>query len=180
MQNIEQNQDITVTAQVTFSEFSIGDKVVYSSHGVGIIQDIETKTYEGTELRFYVIDLVNQRMSIKVPIKKNSDGGLRKITNAQDVESIFTILRQKSCNTYHKSKARKFINYKQKLNSGNIADLAEVVRDLYRSDYLTTSYSQKAIYESALTRLANELALLLDVKLDKMMIDLEELLTSRV
>ena len=180
MEKIEQTSNTKITPPVVFAEFNIGDRVVYSSHGVGQIKEIETSVYEGIQLRFYVIELINQKMSIKVPIKKNSDGGLRKITDAQEVESIFGILREKACNPFHKSKARKFINYKQKLNSGSITDLAEVVRDLYRSDYLTTSYSQKAIYESALTRLANELALLLDVKLDKMLLNLEELLIARI
>ena len=166
--------------KIIFSEFNIGDKVVYSSHGVGEITSIETSIYAGTELRFYVIDLINQKMSIRVPIKKNTDSGLRKITSTEDIENIYVILRKKSCNPIHKSKARKFINYKQKLNSGSVTDLAEVVRDLYRSDHLSTSYSQKAIYESALTRLANELALLLNVKLDQMLIDLEQILISKI
>ena len=127
-------------------KFRVGEKVVYSSHGVGEIVDMEINTYGGSQLRFYVINLINQKMSIRVPANKTGENDLRKITSAGDVESIFDILKKKSNNLFYKSRARKFVDYKQKLNSGSILDLAEVVRDLYKSDCLTTSYSQKIIY----------------------------------
>lgn len=161
-------------------KFSVGEKVVYSSHGVGEIVDMEVNSYGGSQIRFYVINLINQKMSIRVPANKTGENDLREMTRACEVDSIFDILRKKSNNLFYKSRARKFVDYKQKLNSGSILDLAEVVRDLYKSDCLTTSYSQKIIYESALTRLANELALLLDVKLDQMLQSIEELLVARI
>lgn len=173
-------ENVVNDLQIAGYKFSVGEKVVYSSHGVGEVVAIETNIYGGSELKFYVINLINQKMSIKVPANKTGENDLRKITSAGDIEEIFEILRKKSNNLFYKSRARKFTDYKQKLNSGSVLDLAEVVRDLYKSDCLTTSYSQKVIYESALTRLANELALLLDVKLDQMLENIEELLVSRI
>jgi CarD family transcriptional regulator len=167
-------------AEKNLSFFDIGEKVVYSSHGVGEITSIETNIYGGSELRFYVIHLINQKMSIKVPVNKTGESELRRIVEGKDVEGIYNILKRKSCSSFYKSKARKFIDYKQKLNSGNIAELAEVVRDLYKSDYINTSYSQKAIYESALNRLANELALLENVRFDQMLVNLEEILMAKI
>jgi len=160
--------------------FNIGEKVVYSSHGVGEIINIESNVYGGSEIMFYVINLINQKMSIRVPANKTGESDLRSITSHGSVDEIYEVLKKKSNNIFYRSRSRKFVDYKQKLNSGNIIDLAEVVRDLYRSDCVTTSYSQKVIYESALTRLANELALLLDVKLDQMLLNIEELLVSRI
>jgi CarD family transcriptional regulator len=165
--------------QLKYTHFNVGQKVVYSSHGVGEIIAIETNTYAGVELIFYVINLINQKMSIKVPANKTGESGLRPIVSDTDAEGIYQILKTKSCQLFYKSKAKKFTDYKQKLNSGNVVDLAEVVRDLHKSDCVNTSYSQKAIYESALNRLANELALLKNIQLDQMLLSLEEILTAR-
>jgi CarD family transcriptional regulator len=160
--------------------FNVGDKVVYSSHGVGEIEKIETSIHCGIELKFYVISLINQKMSLKIPVNKATQASIRRLITQDDVEGIYNILKQKSPNMFYKSKARKFVDYKQKLNSGKINDLAEVVRDLHKTDYINTSYSQKAIYDSALRRLANELALLNNINLDQMLLSLESILTSKV
>jgi len=169
-------EDMNVNLQ---GPFEVGQKVVSSSHGVGEIQGVEVNNYGDTQVSCYVINLINQKMSIKIPINKAIDCGLRPLTNAGDIQEVYQVLKTKSNMSTYKSKVKKFTDYKQKLNSGNIIDLATVVRDLHKPDTINSSYSQKSIYDSALTRLANELALLEGLKLNEMLANLEELLIAK-
>ncbi len=167
-------------SETTNCFFNIGEKVVCSSHGVGEIKSIESNTYAGSEIKFYVIQLINQKMLIKVPVNQINRSGLRHLTNEKNIDGVYEILKKKSGNSLHKSKSKKLTDYKQKLNSGNINDWAEVVRDLYKSDCLNTSYSQKTIYESALNRLADELGLLTNINSEQMLINLEQILMAKI
>lgn len=159
--------------------FSIGEKVVYSSHGVGQVKDIETIDYGGSKLVFYVIEFTSQRMSIKVPVNKAAEKGLRAVSEPEALAGVFEILKSKAIVISGRNKTTKFTDYKQKLNSGSIIDLAEIVRDLYKNGAINNSYSQKNIYDSAISRLANELALLKNVQVDQMLADLETVLLAR-
>jgi len=158
--------------------FEIGQKVVSSSHGVGEIESIEVNHYGDSKVECYVIGLINQKMSIKVPINKAIECGLRPLTNVNDIEEVYQVLKSKSNASFYKSKMKKFTDYKQKLNSGNIIELAAVVRDLHKPDIVNSSYSQKSIYDLALSRLANELALLEGLQFSEMLTNLEGLLRN--
>lgn len=145
------------------SDFAVGDKVVYSAHGVGEITQIEQHAVGGRTIDFYVISLLGQRMSLKVPVDKAASSGLRSVIPQNAVKRIYDLISIRSADkvgvVIKTSKMKQINNYKQMLNSGNIEDLAVIVRDLYQYDVAKFSYSNKLIYDSALARLTNEIAI---------------------
>jgi len=139
-------------------EFAVGNYVVYPKHGVGRIMDLETKEIAGTELELYVISFEKERMTLRVPTDKAVDSGMRKLSNQVTMDQAFTTLKGKA-RIKRTMWSRRAQEYEAKINSGSLVSIAEVVRDLHRKeDQPEQSYSERQIYESALGRLARELA----------------------
>lgn len=140
--------------------FSTGDFVVYPTHGVGKVLSITKDTVAGQELELIAVHFDKDRMTLRVPMTKAKNSGLRKLSNRNIMDTALETLRGKS-----KAKrtmwSRRAQEYEAKINSGDPVSIAEVVRDLYRSQAQSDqSYSERQIYEQALDRLANELAAL--------------------
>ena len=140
--------------------FSAGDFVVYPAHGVGKVTSITKDIIAGQELELIAVRFDKDRMTLRVPMAKARTSGLRKLSNRNIMDTALETLRGKS-----KAKrtmwSRRAQEYEAKINSGDPVSIAEVVRDLYRSQTQTDqSYSERQIYEQALDRLANELAAL--------------------
>jgi CarD family transcriptional regulator len=140
-------------------QFKIGDKVVYPSHGVGEIIDVESGSIAGIAVQVYVISFPHDKMVLRVPVKRAASAGLRPLVDIEDVSKIYKVLqgRAKSGN---KMWSRRAQEYEAKINSGDITAVAEVIRDLHKDADTDRSYSERTIYESALNRLAGELAVL--------------------
>lgn len=145
--------------------FKPGDQVVYPSHGVGKIEDIESQVIAGNELKVYVISFPQDKMTLRVPVNRVSATGLRSLVDKEDIKKVYTTLqgRPKQGNRMWSRRAQE---YEAKINSGSIIAVAEVVRDLYKEVDGDRSYSERNIYESALNRLARELAVLEDTEQD--------------
>ena len=138
--------------------FAEGDHVVYPSHGVGKILKIESQEISGYKLSVYVVHFDKDRMTLRVPVGKASGSGLRRLSTQGEMETALTKLRGRS-----KAKrtmwSRRAQEYEAKINSGDPASIAEVVRDLYRNaGQPDQSYSERQIYQAALDRLVRELA----------------------
>ena len=138
--------------------FNSGDFVVYPAHGVGKIADIAKQKIAGSELELIVVNFDKDKMTLRIPMAKAENIGLRKISGADTMNDALSVLKGKA-----KVKkimwSRRAQEYENKINSGNPVAIAEVVRDLYRSENLAEqSYSERQIYEQALDRLANEVA----------------------
>ena len=139
--------------------FLDGDYVVYPAHGVGKILGVETQNVSGCEFQVYVISFDKDRMTLRLPVAKSKSAGLRSLcTSPQMIQALETLKT--------KSRARRIMwsrraqEYEMKINSGDPASIAEVVRDLYRNTAASgdQSYSERQIYKVALDRLARELA----------------------
>jgi len=141
------------------TEFKIGDRVVYPSHGVGEIIDIESQTIADMKLEVYVISFPHDKMTLRVPVTRAAASGLRTLSTKSDVTSVYDILNGKP-KRGNKMWSRRAQEYEGKINSGEIEAIAEVVRDLYKNVDNDRSYSERTIYESALNRLASEIAVL--------------------
>lgn len=140
------------------SEFSPDDFVVYPAHGVGKIVSIETGEVAGMELEMFVIAFEKDKMTLRVPTHKASAVGMRALASPDVVSNAMKTLRGKA-----KSKkamwSRRAQEYEQKINSGDLIAIAEVVRDLHRQDdQREQSYSERQLYEAALERLTREIA----------------------
>jgi len=140
-------------------EFQVGEKVVYPSHGVGEITEIESQTIADTKLEVYVISFPQDKMTLRVPVSKATVSGLRTLANKSSINEVYTILNSKP-KRGNKMWSRRAQEYEAKINSGEIEAVAEVVRDLYKNVDNDRSYSERTIYESALNRLASEIAIL--------------------
>ncbi|TAE80301.1 MAG: CarD family transcriptional regulator [Alphaproteobacteria bacterium] len=144
--------------------FMIGQYVVYPTHGVGEITDIETQQVAGITLEMFVIHFKRDKMTLRVPTHRAAAAGLRSISDAHSIEKAIKTLRGRA-KTSRGMWSRRAQEYEAKINSGNIIQLAEVVRDLHKNvDQSERSYSERMIYESALGRLAGELAIANDVE----------------
>ncbi len=140
--------------------FSTGDFVVYPTHGVGKVLSITKDTVAGQELELIAVRFDKDRMTLRVPMTKARNSGLRKLSNRNIMDTALETLRSKS-KVKRTMWSRRAQEYEAKINSGDPVSIAEVVRDLYRSQSQSDqSYSERQIYEQALDRLANELAAL--------------------
>lgn len=142
----------------TYQAFSSGEYVVYPTHGVGKVADISKQTIAGTELEMLVVNFDKDKMTLRIPVGKVEHVGLRKIAGAATINSALATLKGKA-RIKKAMWSRRAQEYENKINSGNPVAIAEVVRDLYRSENLAEqSYSERQIYEQALSRLASEVA----------------------
>ena len=140
------------------SEFRPNDFVVYPAHGVGRIMSIEEQEIAGLKLELFVISFEKDKMTLRVPTHKAIEIGMR--------SALFSRRRRQAMKTL-KGKAkvkramwsRRAQEYEQKINSGDLIAIAEVVRDLHRTDdQREQSYSERQLYEAALERLTREIA----------------------
>lgn len=139
-------------------DFTTGDHVVYPAHGVGQIIGIETHSIADMSVTLYAIQFEKERMTLKVPVAKAKASGLRRLSTKDRIKVAMETLQGPS-----KIKrimwSRRAQEYEAKINSGDLVSIAEVVRDLHRAgDQPEQSYSERQLYESALDRMARELA----------------------
>lgn len=140
------------------SLFEVGDPVVYPAHGVGIVQGVETQMIAGMSLEVYVITFEHEKMTLRVPTKKARTAGLRSLADDSIVDRALTTLKGRA-RIKRTMWSRRAQEYEAKINSGDLISIAEVVRDLYRADSQPEqSYSERQLYESALDRMAREVA----------------------
>lgn len=138
--------------------FSKGDYVVYPTHGVGKVMGVEKQEIAGFQLQLFVISFDSEKMTLRVPVGKVKDSGLRKISSRDKMATAMTTLRGRA-RAKRTMWSRRAQEYEAKINSGDPVSIAEVVRDLHRSsDQPEQSYSERQIYEAALDRLVRELA----------------------
>ncbi len=138
--------------------FAKGDYVVYPAHGVGLIEGVETQTISGMEIKLYAINFEKERMRLKIPMIKAKESGLRKLCTSSRLKDAIKTLKGKA-RIRRTMWSRRAQEYELKINSGDPVMIAEVLRDLKRSnDDTEQSYSERQIYQSALERLAREVA----------------------
>ena len=139
--------------------FSVKDFVVYPTHGVGNVVDVVTEEVAGFELKLYVINFAAEKMTLRVPIGKAEESGLRKISTREKMQTAIGTLRGRA-RSKRTMWSRRAQEYEAKINSGDPIAIAQVVRDLHRPpEQPDQSYSERQMYEAALNRLSLELAL---------------------
>ncbi len=140
------------------TDYATGDYVVYPTHGVGRVTGIETQDISGISLRLISIKFEKDRMTLRVPVEKAHNSGLRKLSTRKVLDDAIHALKGKS-RVRRTMWSRRAQEYEAKINSGDPVSIAEVVRDLYRgSDQPEQSYSERQMYQAAMDRLAREFA----------------------
>lgn len=138
--------------------FKTGEFIVYPSHGVGKIIDIEEQEVAGLTLELFVIEFEQDKMLLRVPTAKVESVGMRKISEDTIVAKALKTLQGRA-RVKRTMWSRRAQEYEAKINSGDMGFVAEVVRDLFRADdQPEQSYSERQLYEQSLDRLAREIA----------------------
>ena len=140
------------------NEFRPNDFVVYPAHGVGKIVSIEEQEIAGIDLELFVISFEKDKMTLRVPTHKATAIGMRGLSSPDVISQAMKTLKGKA-KVKRAMWSRRAQEYEQKINSGDLIAIAEVVRDLHRTDdQREQSYSERQLYEAALERLTRELA----------------------
>jgi CarD family transcriptional regulator len=138
--------------------FKANEFVVYPAHGVGQILSIEEQEIAGARLELFVINFIKDKMTLRVPTAKVANVGMRKLSEPALVKRALETLKGRA-RVKRTMWSRRAQEYEAKINSGDIVAIAEVVRDLYRSESQPEqSYSERQLYEAALDRLSREIA----------------------
>jgi CarD family transcriptional regulator len=138
--------------------FKTNEFIVYPAHGVGQILAIEEQEVAGAKLELFVINFVKDKMTLRVPTAKIVSVGMRKLAEPAVVKRALETLKGRA-RIKRTMWSRRAQEYEAKINSGDIVAIAEVVRDLYRSDTQPEqSYSERQLYEAAVDRLSREIA----------------------
>jgi CarD family transcriptional regulator len=138
--------------------FKTSEYIVYPAHGVGQIMAIEEQEVAGAKLELFVINFVKDKMTLRVPTAKVTAVGMRKLAEGGLVKRALETLKGRA-RIKRTMWSRRAQEYEAKINSGDIVAIAEVVRDLFRSDSQPEqSYSERQLYEAALDRLSREIA----------------------
>jgi len=151
-------------AKVVEGLFNTGQHVVYPAHGVGRVTGVETQQVAGMKLEVFVVAFEQDKLILRVPVAKAASSGMRALASTRIVGDALKTLggRARIKRTMWSRRAQE---YEAKINSGNLISIAEVVRDLHRAgDQPDQSYSERQLYESALDRMARELAAVENIK----------------
>lgn len=159
-------------------EFSEGDFVVYPTHGVGQVTGVENIEIADEKLKLFVISFERERMTLKVPITKVQESGLRKLSNRKIIDNALKTLKGR-VRVKRTMWSRRAQEYEAKINSGDPIQIAEVVRDLHRNeDQPDQSYSERQMYQAALDRFSRELAAVESTAPEEAVEKLEKILSS--
>ena len=158
--------------------FKIGEQVVYPAHGVGRITAIEEQEIAGSKLELYIVDFEREKLRLKVPTNRAEQKGMRRLADRGLIEHAMKVIRGRA-RIKRTMWSRRAQEYDAKINSGDLIAVAEVVRDLYRSDRQPEqSYSERQLFEQALLRMARELAAVRKVDDDQSVKELSEFLAK--
>ena len=159
--------------------FSVGETVVYPNHGAAVIEDIETRQIKGEDRLYLVLRIIGQNdMVVRVPANNLDLVGVRDVVDADGLERVFGVLRAEHTEE-PTNWSRRYKANLEKLHSGNVIKVSEVVRDLWRRDRdKGLSAGEKRMLAKARTILVAELALAEDVAEDRAENLLDEVLAS--
>ena len=148
--------------------FKIGDLAVYPAHGVGKIESIESKSIGGKRLDFYVMRILDNDMKIMIPLSNASSVGLRGLITQTDLPRVFDILLRREVSVNGGTWNRRYREYMEKIKTGSIYELAEVLRDLtvLKGDK-ELSFGERKMLDTARTLLLKELSIVQKITEDE-------------
>jgi CarD family transcriptional regulator len=140
--------------------FKVGDLAVYPAHGVGVIESIESKSVSGTRQDFYIMRILDNEMIIMIPLNNVNNVGLRQVIDANQVPKIFDILKEREIVPDNQTWNRRYREYMEKIKTGSVFELAEVLRDLFilREDK-ELSFGERKMLDTARSLLVKEISI---------------------
>jgi CarD family transcriptional regulator len=140
--------------------FKVGDKAVYPAHGVGEVMGIERKEIAGNIQTFYVLKILETGMKVMIPTGNVRSVGLREIISEKEANQVYQILKERSISVDEKTWNRRYREYNEKIKSGSVFEIAEVLRDLYLlKQQKDLSFGERKMLDTARSLLIKELSL---------------------
>jgi CarD family transcriptional regulator len=156
--------------------FKVGDKAVYPAQGVAEVISIEEKDIAGNRLKFYVLRILDTNRKIMVPVNNAKSVGLRKPISEEEIEEIFTILRERTIAFDNQTWNRRYRGFMDKIKTGSVFDVAEVMRDLYRlKAEKSLSFGERRMLETARALIVKEIAVTREKSEEKVQAEIEEI-----
>lgn len=158
--------------------FKVGDLAVYPAHGVGKIESIEGKTIGGNRQEFYIMRILENEMKIMIPLQNAEAVGLRQLIASDDIPRVYEILKTKEISVNGGTWNRRYREYMEKIKTGSIYELAEVLRDLtvLKNDK-ELSFGERKMLDTARSLLLKELSIVLSVGEAQLEQDIANMLT---
>ena len=141
-------------------EFRVGDKAVYPAQGVAEVISIDEKDIAGARQRFYVLRILDTDRKIMVPVSNANAVGLRQVISEQEIREIFDILKERTVGYDTQTWNRRYRGFMDKIKTGSIYDVAEVLRDLYRlKTSKQLSFGERRMLDTARSLIVKEIAI---------------------
>ena len=171
-------EDVEVTREVEYIEFELGDHVVYPHHGAGKVMKKEDMEILGEKREYLTIKILHNDMTVRVPTENAAIAGLRRVIDEETVKKVLDVLRDE-VSEMPKNWNRRFKHNRDKIKTGDIYELAEVVRNLsLRESEKGLSTGEKQMFTRTKKILASELMYALDKDEEEAENYLDELLAD--
>ncbi len=159
-----------------FDEFKVGDIAVYPAHGVTVVEGIENKEISGSSQIFYILRLLENDTTIMIPQENAGIVGLRGVINRREVHEVYRILRKKKNRAKSQTWNRRHRRYMEKIKSGSVYEIAEVLRDLYLLKLnKDLSFGERKVLDTARSLLIKELSIAKNSKESKIEKEIEKI-----
>jgi CarD family transcriptional regulator len=143
-----------------FMQFKVGDSAIYPAHGVAVVKRIDEREIGGTKKSFYVLQVVENQMTIMVPTDNIESVGLRKIIPEKDIADVYKILKKRDVKIDQTTWNRRYREYMEKIKTGSIYEIAEVLRNLFLLRHSKDlSFGERKMLDQAKALLVRELSL---------------------
>ncbi len=160
-------------------KFKVGDKAVYPDQGVAEVIRIEEKDIGGNRQRFYVLRVLDTDRKIMVPVSNASAVGLRQVINEQEIDEIFDILKERTIAFDNQTWNRRYRGFMDKIKTGSIYDVAEVLRDLYRlKTDKQLSFGERRMLDKARGLIVKEIAIAREQTEENVKTEIESIFVS--
>ncbi|HNC96724.1 MAG TPA: CarD family transcriptional regulator [Myxococcota bacterium] len=160
--------------------FNVGDKAVYPAHGVGIIRDVVTEELSGEKATFYVLKILDNGMTIRVPVHNAQQIGMRTIINREQIDKVYEILKNRDVPTDNQTWNRRYRDYMSKIKTGDPIEVAKVLRDLalLKGDK-ALSFGERKMFDQARNLLVQEIAVARDDDDKQVAIEIDALFQAK-
>ena len=159
--------------------FKVGDCAVYPAHGITVVKRIDERDVGGKKKSFYVLQVVENQMTIMVPMDNAGSVGLREIINETDVKRVYTILMDRDIKIDSTTWNRRYREYMDKIKTGSVFEIAEVLRNLVvLRNQKDLSFGERKMLDHAKTLLVREISLAKKAKEDVIEKEIQSLFVS--
>ena len=156
--------------------FKVGDVAVYPAHGVGKVHSIEEREIAGNTHKFYILKILDTGMTIMVPTGNVRNVGLREVINESEIDIVYDILRERDISINEQTWNRRYREYMDKIKTGSIYEIAEVLRDLMLLRYeKELSFGERKMLDTARCLIIKELAIAQEIGEEEVAEEIDEI-----